>query len=169
MAQKGQITPVETRMKQRMALLGRKRPPEIGRAVSKALKGIIRPPEFCEATSEGLRASYERRGIASSTDKKVFIRRARGPLHRARCAIMKGDASEKRTRMLGYSEVELKEHLEKLFSPGMSWENYGQWVIDHVKSIVLFPIGTDIKVLNALSNLQPLWKHDNAKKNRGGM
>ncbi len=33
--------------------------------------------------------------------------------------------------LVGYTLVRLYKHLEKLFLPGMSWENMGEWHIDH--------------------------------------
>ena len=39
----------------------------------------------------------------------------------------------------------------------MSWDNYGEWHIDHIRPIVSFDAKTDIKTVNELSNLQPLW------------
>lgn len=58
---------------------------------------------------------------------------------------------------LGYTSIELKEHIEKLFTEGMSWDNYGEWHIDHIKQIRTFDTETPMNVVNALSNLQPLW------------
>ena len=66
--------------------------------------------------------------------------------------------------LLGYTGIELKECLEKQFIGGMSWINYGEWEIDHIYPIASFPLGTDIKVINALPNLRPLWKTENRKK-----
>jgi hypothetical protein len=63
----------------------------------------------------------------------------------------------KTIEMLGYSAVELKQHIESLFTEGMSWDNYGEWHIDHIKPLSSFPKDTPIKVVNSLSNLQPLW------------
>ena len=60
-------------------------------------------------------------------------------------------------QLLGYSYVELKIHIESLFTDGMSWDNYGEWHIDHIKPLSLFEKNTPIHVVNALSNLQPLW------------
>src|ERR1035437_5691439 len=42
--------------------------------------------------------------------------------------------------VLEYSIDELKQHLEKQFLPGMSWDNYGLkgWQIDHIKPDSLF-------------------------------
>jgi len=66
--------------------------------------------------------------------------------------------------MLGYSALELKEHIEKQFLPGMTWENHGDWHIDHKKPVTLFESTEDIKVVCALDNLQPLWEFDNLSK-----
>lgn len=71
--------------------------------------------------------------------------------------------------MLGYTGVQLMEHLESLFSDGMSWENYGEWHIDHIKPVSLFMKEGETRphVVNALHNLQPLWAEDNfAKSNK---
>jgi len=59
--------------------------------------------------------------------------------------------------VLGYSALELKEHLEKLFTEGMSWDNHGEWHVDHKIPISSFSSDTSPAVVNALSNLQPLW------------
>ncbi len=65
---------------------------------------------------------------------------------------------------LGYSALELKEHLENLFAEGMSWKNYGEWHIDHIKPLSKFDKETPSNVVNSLSNLQPLWANDNLSK-----
>jgi len=64
----------------------------------------------------------------------------------------------------GYSAMELKEHLHGRFKKGMSWGNYGEWEIDHIKPLSAFNRNEDIKIVNALDNLQPLWKEENSKK-----
>ena len=68
--------------------------------------------------------------------------------------------------MLGYSALELKEHIEKQFLEGMSWDNHGEWHIDHIKAVVNFDNNADIKEVCALENLQPLWAFDNLSKNK---
>ena len=67
---------------------------------------------------------------------------------------------------LGYSQNEFKAHIESLFISGMSWLNRSKWHIDHIKPISLFiKEGVmDIKIINALNNLQPLWAKDNIAK-----
>lgn len=59
--------------------------------------------------------------------------------------------------LLGYSALELKQYIESLFTEGMSWDNYGEWHIDHIKDVVLFDDDTPPCVVNALTNLRPLW------------
>ena len=78
-----------------------------------------------------------------------------------------GDVKKGSTRdILGYGAKELKTHIESLFKPGMNWENYGEWHIDHkipISLMTLFGID-DPALINALTNLQPMWAIDNLVK-----
>ena len=67
---------------------------------------------------------------------------------------------------LGYTYEQLKKHIESQFVEGMSWENRSDWHIDHIKPISVF-LKEGIKdpaIINALSNLQPLWAKENLSK-----
>lgn len=66
--------------------------------------------------------------------------------------------------LLGYSIAQFRAHIESLFQPGMTWANYGEWEIDHRRPIADFPITAPLSEINALSNLQPLWRADNRRK-----
>jgi hypothetical protein len=50
----------------------------------------------------------------------------------------------------------------------MTWDNYGQWHIDHIKPVALFEFdSTDdpgFRDCWTLDNLQPLWALDNLRK-----
>lgn len=59
--------------------------------------------------------------------------------------------------LLGYSATELKNHLESLFTEGMSWDNHGEWHIDHINAVNNFEPNTPPNIVNNLNNLQPLW------------
>ena len=59
--------------------------------------------------------------------------------------------------LLGYSSTEFKKHIESLFTEGMTWENHGEWHIDHIIDVSTFSPDTPPSVVNALSNLRPLW------------
>ncbi|MCK9445523.1 hypothetical protein M0Q50_01350 [bacterium] len=59
--------------------------------------------------------------------------------------------------LLGYSAIELKIHIESLFTTGMSWENRSEWHIDHIKPVCSFDKSTPVSEVCSLSNLRPLW------------
>jgi hypothetical protein len=71
-------------------------------------------------------------------------------------------------QFVGYSLAELKAHIEAQFAVGMSWENYGEWHLDHIKPKAAFTFldTSDPEFLEcwALSNLQPLWADENVAK-----
>jgi hypothetical protein len=39
----------------------------------------------------------------------------------------------------------------------MTWDNHGEWHIDHIKMVCEFDKTTHPSIVNALSNLRPLW------------
>lgn len=75
----------------------------------------------------------------------------------------------KTEKELGYTHAELKAHLERNFLEGMSWENHGEWHVDHVIPVSeMVSLGvTCPKKINALKNLLPVWASDNLKKHSG--
>lgn len=70
--------------------------------------------------------------------------------------------------ILGYTPDQLMRHLERQFSGGMSWENYGEWHVDHIVPLSAFNFSGaddyDFKRAWDLKNLQPLWSGDNLRK-----
>ena len=70
--------------------------------------------------------------------------------------------------ILPYTLEELITHLENNFTEGMTWENYGEWHVDHIKPMASFTFDSvDDESFNecwSLSNLQPLWAKDNLSK-----
>ena len=70
--------------------------------------------------------------------------------------------------IVGYASQDLKEHLEGLFQTGMTWNNYGEWHIDHIVPISFFVYTSindvEFKYCWSLNNLQPLWAEDNIRK-----
>jgi hypothetical protein len=69
---------------------------------------------------------------------------------------------------LGCSIEELKLHLESLFEPGMTWENWSRtgWHIDHIIPLDAFNLSDPKQFKEACkyTNLQPLWAKDNLRK-----
>ena len=67
---------------------------------------------------------------------------------------------------LGCSIQHLKTHLEQQFYDGMTWDNYGQWHIDHVEPLCSFDLTDEVQFKKACNynNLQPLWTKDHFEK-----
>lgn len=81
--------------------------------------------------------------------------------------IRKGWKSANTAALLGCTVEALKLHIERLFEPGMTWENYGPvWHIDHVRPCASF----DLTIADQqhecfhFTNLQPLFESDNLRK-----
>jgi hypothetical protein len=76
------------------------------------------------------------------------------------------DKKESFNNILGCSTTYLKEHLEKQFIEGMSWENHGLygWHIDHIIPLSSAKTEEEIYKLCHYTNLQPLWAKDNLQK-----
>ncbi|MFZ4498533.1 MAG: hypothetical protein ACOYMX_02375 [Burkholderiales bacterium] len=74
--------------------------------------------------------------------------------------------SIKWSAVLGYSMQELADHLERQFVDGMSWENKGEWHIDHIIPASSFDLTDEsqLRACMALTNLRPLWSRENIKK-----
>jgi hypothetical protein len=70
--------------------------------------------------------------------------------------------------LVGYDTDQLMNHLESQFQPGMTWDNYGEWHIDHIRPISSFEYCShedkEFRDCWSLHNLQPLWAHDNLQK-----
>lgn len=74
--------------------------------------------------------------------------------------------SERTEKMLGCDIETLKTYLSSKFEDGMTWDNYGEWHIDHIFPISKVDLTNEEEVLKVFhyTNLQPLWKIDNIKK-----
>jgi hypothetical protein len=72
-----------------------------------------------------------------------------------------------RTReFLGCSYDEARAHIESQFQHGMTWENHGEWEIDHIRPLSSFDLtdAEQVKAAMHYSNLQPLWWRENMQK-----
>jgi hypothetical protein len=81
---------------------------------------------------------------------------------------LKGNAKRgSAVRDLGCSVAELKLRLERMFTAGMTWENYGRmWQVDHVIPLSGYNLTDRFQLLEAVhfSNLQPLSIAENHAK-----
>jgi len=71
---------------------------------------------------------------------------------------------KKYIELIGCSYPFLRDYLQARFELGMTWDNYGEWHIDHI--IPLASAGTEQKVYKLFhyKNLQPLWALENRMK-----
>lgn len=146
--------------------------------------------EWIKANPEKYRAQVEKklakgraaRGYVRSTpEQKAEMRRAAKRryyakyarvrlINRLRNRTLKAISGEIKLgltkRWLGCSPAELISHLEGQFQPGMSWENRGEWHIDHIRPLASFDLSDPEQRLEAChyTNLQPLWAADNIAK-----
>lgn len=70
--------------------------------------------------------------------------------------------------LVSYDVSTLRTHIERQFTNGMNWQNMGKWHIDHIQPLSSFNFDTsdcpDFHHAWALSNLRPLWAHENLSK-----
>lgn len=69
-------------------------------------------------------------------------------------------------KLLGITIPEFVKYIDELFLSGMSWENHGEWHIDHKKPLASFNLEDPKQLAQAcyFKNLQPLWAKDNISK-----
>jgi hypothetical protein len=69
-------------------------------------------------------------------------------------------------KLLGCSIEFFKQYIENKFQPGMSWQNYGDWHIDHIIPCAHFLLEDpeQQKFCFHFSNMQPLWAKVNLSK-----
>jgi hypothetical protein len=77
----------------------------------------------------------------------------------------KGYSKNTKTQeILGVDWEVAKQQIERQFKKGMSWDNYGDWHIDHIIPLSSAKTPERLKELCHYTNLQPMWKVDNLSK-----
>jgi nuclear transport factor 2 (NTF2) superfamily protein len=67
-------------------------------------------------------------------------------------------------QILGIEFNDFRAYLEGLFEDKMSWDNYGDWHLDHIIPVSSAENETEIYDLNHYLNFQPKWAKDNISK-----
>lgn len=67
-------------------------------------------------------------------------------------------------KIVGCTVEELRSFLESKFTTGMTWENYGDWHIDHFIPLSVAQTQEEAVMLSHYSNLQPMWGVENLAK-----
>jgi hypothetical protein len=66
--------------------------------------------------------------------------------------------------IFGMIPLQFKEYLESLFQNNMTWDNYGEWEIDHIIPLSHSTNQHDYELYSHHKNIRPYWKDDNLKK-----
>lgn len=121
-------------------------------------------PSFRAAQLKRLRAWQLAHPLSAA--ESIQRRIAHGLRVRLNQAVRGGTKGASAVRSLGCDVDELMKRLESQFRDGMTWSNYGQWHIDHIRPLISFDL-TDPEQARAashFSNLQPLWASENLAK-----
>ncbi len=104
-------------------------------------------------------AEYRKRA-----ESKPINRVTRNLRHRLRMFLKV--AGRRTSAFFGCTGEQLKKHIEAQFTKGMSWENYGQWHVDHIVPCAAFDLSDarHAAICFNWQNLQPLWAKDNVEK-----
>lgn len=104
---------------------------------------------------------------ARQKNRRIYMTRLgsgiRGQVRRA--LLMRNKTPDRFKAVFGCTYAELATHIESQFQDGMTWENMGEWHIDHIVPVAHFletdPHGHE---WNHYTNLRPLWAKDNLSK-----
>jgi hypothetical protein len=98
--------------------------------------------------------------------QKLEIRLRSALRSRIRKTLKSNPKTTTTTKLVGCSIQDLKNHIEKQFQVGMTWENWSQygWHLDHIKPLSSAKNIEEMESLCHYTNLQPLWWEDNLSK-----
>jgi hypothetical protein len=118
---------------------------------------------FKKNSPEKLKEKYKRQ--AQKINRKLRLSQN----HRIRSALRNSLGGKKQKKTIGYLGCDiifLKKWLEFQFVDGMSFDNFGEWEIDHVKPCCSFDLSKQEHIDECFNwkNLQPLWRKDNMEK-----
>ncbi|WP_096911011.1 MULTISPECIES: hypothetical protein [Acinetobacter] len=125
----------------------------------------LKQSEYQRLNSE-LRNEYTRkyRKNRRQADKLFAIKQNMRARFRFELAKRGEEQLIKANQYLGCSWIFLRDYLAEKFTDGMSWENYGDWHVDHVIPLASAKSKEELIRLWHYSNLQPLWASDNILK-----
>lgn len=105
---------------------------------------------------------YHRKRYSESLEYRLS--RIHGSRLRQAVIFKKGHSSP----YLGCSIKKLVAHIESQLTIGMTWDNYGEWHIDHIKPLCTFDLSKEKEIKTAFNynNLRPLWAEENLSRKR---
>lgn len=85
-----------------------------------------------------------------------------------RAAVAREGASPTAEAFIGYAASDLREHLQRQFTKGMTWPRFcaGEIHIDHIVPLAAFDLSNvdELRAAWALPNLRPIWAAENLAK-----
>ena len=130
-----------------------------------------------EACTKGFKEwRTKNRSRWNDTQREIHRKRRKNPKYRLndsvsngiRKSLKKNKNGKRWENIVDYTLKDLMKHLQEQFHEGMSWDNYGEWHIDHKIPVSVFNFekveDIDFKRCWALNNLQPLWADLNYSK-----
>jgi hypothetical protein len=111
-----------------------------------------------------------KRSSAKTANRSIHLKNKHALHQVLRCLVHEKIFVSKYEKYFGCSLIQLRQHLESQFFPGMTWNNYGnnlnQWQIDHIVGVNNFDLSKDVDVYRCFNftNLRPLWVNDHKKK-----
>lgn len=112
------------------------------------------------------KSNYEREKAYNTSEKGSFVKDCKTRLHQA-LITPKLDKLRKCDNINGYTYTEIINHIEEYMIGGMNWDNYGTlWNVSYrIPPSRLYDEGIrDIKDVNNLLNLRPVFCNDSPKK-----
>ena len=154
------------------SLKGKQKPHECKSCTNKLSreKRASDPDEYNKKIRENYQCNKDK--INETRRKTLQKRRDEDPKYRAMMALhcrlyMAVKVKTGKTlELTGCSKEELIRHLESKFTDGMTWDNYGEWHIDHMRPCASFDLEDPEEQKRCFhwTNLQPLWAQDNIRK-----
>lgn len=129
-------------------------------------RALLRGKAYRLKTSERQKF-YSRESKRRRRLKDPLFRVTESLRNRTHIALKRNLKSAKTKELLSCPLVWLQVHIESLFRPGMTWENYGPvWHIDHIRPCASFDLSNpeQQKICFHWTNLQPLFVQENLSK-----
>jgi hypothetical protein len=130
-----------------------------------------------EKINQGGKEWYYKNKEKVRARQRIYERIRRNTLHfkikdnmrkRIKTALKKdnGKKTKRTMKLVGCTVEQLKQHIEKQFKPGMSWEQRDSFHIDHIIPCASFDLTklSEQKKCFHYTNLQPLYPIENIKK-----
>ena len=149
---------------------------EARKAYRKAYKKAYRESEKGKATEKAYMKAYnqsEKGKAKRKAAQRAYMknRRQTDPVYKLQCNLrsgfcdwIKGNTKTCRTEQyVCCTYKELLDYLESQFEEGMTWQNHGEWQIDHFKAQSRFDPTIEEEAFKCwhYTNLQPMWASEN--------